>query len=159
MSVTGEMIQVMTFPDGFVPAYLARPEGNGPWPGVLVIQEAFGLNAHIKNVARRVAAEGYVALAPDLFYRGGAGRTAGYDDLPKALQLMGALKDDQIVADVGHAISQLERTPGVRRDRIGITGFCMGGRVSYLVACALPDKIAAAVPFYEIGRASCRERV
>jgi carboxymethylenebutenolidase len=143
MSVQGEMIDV-----GGMPAYLARPAGAGPSPAVLVIQEAFGLNEHIKDVTRRVAAEGYVALAPDLFHRGGKGRTAGYDQLPKALELMGALKDDEIIADVASAIDRLEKDAAVRRGRIGITGFCMGGRVTYLAACALPDRIAAAVPFY-----------
>jgi carboxymethylenebutenolidase len=143
MSVQGEMIDV-----GGMPAYVARPAGAGPSPAVLVIQEAFGLNDHIKDVTRRVAGEGYVALAPDLFYRGGKGRTAGYDQLPKALELMGSLKDDEIVADVASAIAHLEKDATVRRGRIGITGFCMGGRVSYLAACALPEKITAAVPFY-----------
>jgi carboxymethylenebutenolidase len=143
MSVQGEMIDI-----GGMPAYVARPAGNGPWPAVLVIQEAFGLNEHIQDVTRRVAGEGYLALAPDLFYRGGKGRTAGYDNLPKALELMGALKDDEIVADVGSAIAYLEKQPGVRAGRVGITGFCMGGRVSYLAACALPDKITAAAPYY-----------
>ena len=147
MNVHGEMIEVPA-QAGALPAYLARPAGDGPWPAVLVIQEAFGLNDHIKDVARRVAGEGYVALAPDLFYRGGKGRTARYDDLPKALELMGALRDDEIVADVGSAIQYLERAPGVRAGRTGITGFCMGGRVSYLAAAALPEKIKAAAPFY-----------
>ena len=104
MSEQGEMIDI-----GGMPAYVARPATGGPSPGVLVIQEAFGLNAHIKDVAGRVAAQGYVALAPDLFYRGGKGRTAGYDQLPKALELMGALRDDEIVADVASAIAHLER--------------------------------------------------
>jgi carboxymethylenebutenolidase len=143
MGVQGEMIDV-----GAMPAYVARPSGEGPWPAVLVIQEAFGLNDHIKDVARRVAGEGYVALAPDLFHRGGKGRTARYDDLPKALELMGALKDDEIVADVASAIAWLEKQPSARKGRVGITGFCMGGRVSFLAAAALPDKIAASVPFY-----------
>jgi carboxymethylenebutenolidase len=143
MSGQGEMAEI-----GGMPAYVARPAGTGPFAAVVVIQEAFGLNEHIKDVTRRVAAEGYVALAPDLFHRSGKGRTAGYDELPKALELMGALKDDEIVADVGGAIAYLEKQPSVRAGRIGITGFCMGGRVSYLVACALPKKIAAAVPYY-----------
>jgi carboxymethylenebutenolidase len=143
MSVAGEMIDV-----GGMPAYMATPSGTGPWPAVLVIQEAFGLNDHIEDVARRVAAEGYVALAPDLFYRGGKGRTAGYDQLPKALELMGGLTDDGIITDVGSAIAHLETDPKVRKGRIGITGFCMGGRVSFLAACALPEKITAAVPYY-----------
>jgi carboxymethylenebutenolidase len=133
---------------GTMPVFVATPAGTGRWPAVLVIQEAFGLNAHIKDVARRVAAEGYVALAPDLFHRGGRGRTAGYDELPKALELMGALDDDAIVADVAATIAHAEKQPTVRAGRIGIMGFCMGGRVSYLAACALAEKITAAVPYY-----------
>jgi len=142
-----EMIEVPTAA-GAVPACLARPTGAGPAPAVLVIMEAFGLNAHIKDVARRLAAEGYVALAPDLYWRGGKGRTVRYDQLPEAIALMQSLKDDEVVTDIGGAVAYLERQPFVRGDRIGITGFCMGGRVSFLVACELPKKIKAAAPFY-----------
>jgi carboxymethylenebutenolidase len=131
--------------DGAMPACTARPRGGaGPFPAVIVVHEAFGLNAHIERVAARLAAEGYVTLAPDLFHRGGPGRTAGYDDLPRALSLMGELTDDGIVDDVRAAVGYLERQSG----RVGITGFCMGGRVSYLAACALPERIQAAAPFY-----------
>ena len=147
MAVQSDMIQVET-PGGPMPAQLARPASSDALPGVIVVQEAFGLNDHIKGVARRLAGEGYVTLAPDLFHRGGPGRTAAYDDLPKALSLMGELTDQGIVEDVSAAIAGLEKQRTVRADRIGITGFCMGGRVSYLAACALPDKIRAAVPFY-----------
>ncbi|HKA29900.1 MAG TPA: dienelactone hydrolase family protein [Candidatus Binatia bacterium] len=147
MDVDSAMIDVQT-PGGAMPAQLARPGGDAPLPAVIVIQEAFGLNGHIKGVARRLAAEGYVTLAPDLFHRGGAGRVAGYDQLPEALRLMGELTDAGIVEDVGSGVAYLERQPFVRADHVGITGFCMGGRVSYLVACALPAKIKAAVPFY-----------
>jgi len=147
MDVETTMIEVPAG-GGTMPAFLARPKDGAKAPGVLVIQEAFGLNGHIKDVTRRVAAEGYVALAPDLYWRGGKGRTAGYDDLPTAIGLMQSLKDGDIVADVGGAIAYLEKEPSVRADRIGITGFCMGGRVSYLSACELPDKIKASVPFY-----------
>ena len=147
MDVESAMIDVPT-PGGAMPAQLARPGGDAALPAVIVIQEAFGLNGHIKDVARRIAAEGYVTLAPDLFHRGGPGRVAGYDQLPEALRLMGELTDAGIVEDVGAAVAYLERQPFVRANRIGITGFCMGGRVSYLAAGALPDKIKAAVPFY-----------
>jgi len=115
---------------------------------VLVIQEAFGLNNHIREVTQRIAAEGYVALAPDLYWRGGKGRSVAYEDLGQAISIMQTLKDPEIVTDVGSAIAWLEKQSSVRADRIGITGFCMGGRVSYLVACELPDKIRAAAPFY-----------
>jgi carboxymethylenebutenolidase len=147
MDIQSEMIELAA-PGGRMPAQIARPTGARQLPAVIVVQEAFGLNAHIKRVAQRLAAEGYVTLAPDLFYRGGGGRTAGYDELPRALEMMGALKDDEIVADVAAVVVALERDPTVRAERIGITGFCMGGRVSYLAACALPGKIRAAVPFY-----------
>jgi carboxymethylenebutenolidase len=147
MSVQTEMIEVPT-PAGAMPAQLALPAGGAKAPAVIVIQEAFGLNAHIKDVAQRLTAEGYVTLAPDMFYRGGAGRTAGYDELPAALGLMGELRDETIVEDVGAAVAFLQQHQGVRADRIGITGFCMGGRVSFLAAASLPGKIAAAAPFY-----------
>jgi carboxymethylenebutenolidase len=143
MDVQNEMIDV-----GGMPAFLARPKGADRAPAVLVIQEAFGLNDHIKDVAKRIAAEGYAALAPDLYWRGGKGRTVGYTQLPEAIALMQSLKDDEIVADLRNAIAHLEKQPFVRADRIGITGFCMGGRVSYLAAAELADEIKAAAPFY-----------
>jgi carboxymethylenebutenolidase len=130
-----------------MPAFVARPE-DGPRPAVLVIQEAFGLNGHIQDITRRIAAEGYVALAPDLYWRGGKGRIVAYEDLGEAIRIMQTLRDPEVVTDVGSAIAYLEKQPFARADRIGITGFCMGGRVSYLVACELPDKIRAAAPFY-----------
>ena len=133
---------------GAMPAFIARPSGEAPAAAVLVIMEAFGLNAYIEDVARRIAAEGYVALAPDLYWRGGKGRAVRYDQLPEAIALMQSLRDDEVVADVGGAIAYLERQPFVRADRVGITGFCMGGRVTFLAACELPDKIKAAAPFY-----------
>src|SRR5262245_46548167 len=123
MDVQSRMIEVKT-PAGAMPAALAQPTTSGPWPAVIVVQEAFGLNAHIKEFASRLAAEGYVTLAPDLFHRGGAGRTARYDDLPTALSLMGELRDDGIVEDVAAAIADLEGQKAVQADRIGITGFC-----------------------------------
>jgi len=144
MDVHTEMIETA----GGMPAYLARPKDGGRGPAVLVIQEAFGLNDHMKDVTRRIAAEGYTALAPDVYWRGGKGRAVGYDDLPAAIGMMQALKDTEVVVDLAGAIAWLEKQPSVRADRIGITGFCMGGRISYLAACELPDKIRAAVPFY-----------
>jgi len=141
-------VQTQTVDIGGLPAYVARPAGDARAPAVLVIQEAFGLNDHIRDVTRRVAGEGYVALAPDLYWRGGKGRSVGYDELPAAIGLMQSIKDPEIVADVRSAIGWLEKQAFVRADRIGITGFCMGGRVSYLSACELPDKIKASVPYY-----------
>ena len=147
MDVDTQMIEVPR-DGGAMPCFLARPADATPRPAVLVIQEAFGLNAHIRDVACRIATEGYVALAPDLYWRGGKGRSVRYDQLPEAIALMTSLNDPEIVADVRSAITHLERQPSVEADRIGITGFCMGGRVSYLAACELPDKLKACAPFY-----------
>src|SRR5438093_9435475 len=142
-----DTIEVPT-PAGSMPAFLARPAGDRPAPAVLVIMEAFGLNAHIEDVARRIAAEGYVALAPDLYWRGGKGRAVGYDQLPEAIALMQSLNEADVVTDLQSAVAALESDPRVRADRIGITGFCMGGRVSFLAACELPDEIKASAPYY-----------
>jgi carboxymethylenebutenolidase len=144
MNARGEMVEIGAS-DGAMSAYVSRPEAGGPFPGVLVIMEAFGLNQHIKGVADRIAREGYVTLAPDLYYRSADG-VAAYDDLPKALRLMGELSDAKIVADVGAAHGWLKKQPGVRAEKVGITGFCMGGRTSFLAACRLP--LQAAAPFY-----------
>jgi carboxymethylenebutenolidase len=147
MNVRTEMIVIDT-PGGAMPAQLARPESAGPLAAVVVVQEAFGLNDHIKDVAARIAAEGYVTLAPDLYHRDGIGRTASYDDLGTAIEMMTALTDDAIVQDVGAAFTWLRARPDVRAGGVGITGFCMGGRVAYLAACAFPEQVKVAVPFY-----------
>ena len=129
-----------------LPVFVARPLGDGQHPAVMVVMEAFGLNAHIKKVAERIAAEGYVVAAPDLYYREGS-PVVGYDNLPEALRLMFGLSDDKILKDVDNVVQRLQADPGVRVDRIGITGFCMGGRVTFLAACN-NRAIKAAVPFY-----------
>src|SRR5437899_9512001 len=147
MDVETQMIEVPAA-GGAMPAFRVRPKSGARAPGVLVIQEAFGLNEHIRDVPRRIAGEGYVALAPDLYWRGGKGRTVRYEQLPEAIALMQSLKDPEIVSDLGSAVAYLEKQAFMRADRIGITGFCMGGRVAYLAACELPDKIKACAPFY-----------
>src|SRR5512137_1082093 len=115
MSVQTETVQIAT-PAGPMTAQVARPAGAEKRPAVIVIQEAFGLNGHIRDVGTRIAAEGYVTVAPDLFHRGGALQTAGYDELPKALQLMGALTDDGILDDVRGVLAYLKGRADVRAD-------------------------------------------
>ena len=146
MNVETRSASVKT-PDGTMPAHVARPKGaSGKLPAVIVVQEAFGLNRNIQEIAERIAAEGYHAMAPNFYYREG-GKAVGYGELQEAIGLMGRWTDAQIVTDVRAAVAALESDGGVRADRIGITGFCMGGRVSYLAACEVPA-IRAAVPFY-----------
>src|SRR5438132_13242665 len=98
MDVESQMVELPAAV-GSMPAFLARPKEGARAPCVIVIQEAFGLNDHIKDVTGRIAGEGYVALAPDLYWRGGKGRTARYDQLPDAIALMQSLKDPGVVPD------------------------------------------------------------
>lgn len=140
-----QMIGIRTI-DGEMDGFLTVPQGEGPFPCILLVHEAFGLNDHIKDVTRRLAKAGVLGLAPNLFYRE-PGAVVPYDDLPEALRLMGSLYDDKIVSDMGAAIAYLEGLPTARADRIGVMGFCMGGRVAFLTACLEP-RIKAAVSFY-----------
>jgi carboxymethylenebutenolidase len=134
-------------PDGPMRAYEAYLEGRqderAP-TAVIVIQEAFGVNDHIEDVTRRAAGEGVHAIAPALFHRSGGG-TAPYDDFSKVLPMFEGLTDDGILMDVDAAIEHLHSL-GYEDRSIGIVGFCMGGRVSFLVATE--RTLGAAVGFY-----------
>lgn len=145
MEVASSMVSINAA-SGPMRSFLCRPQGNAKVPGVIVVMEAFGLNDHIKDVAKRIAAEGYAVLAPDVYYRQ-QDAVFGYDDLPGAIGAMTSLKDDDIIADIGAALSYLQGADFVRADRIGMTGFCMGGRITFLSACRL-DGLDAAAPFY-----------
>ncbi len=154
MDTTTRMIEIKA-EGGTMPAAVARPQGGGEYPGIVVVMEAFGLNDHIKEVAGRIAAEGFVTLAPDLYYRE-AKRVVAYDDLPAAIGLMTGLWDQKIVADMDAAISAVLAEPGVRGRKVGVTGFCMGGRISFLTACK-SARVAVAVPFYGGGIGSVQK--
>ncbi len=145
MEITSAMVHVPTA-DGPMSAQLARPQGAAAHAAVVVVQEAFGLNPHIKDVGARLAREGYVTLAPDLYHRE-SNAVVGYDNLPEAIRLMMQLRDEQVVQDMDAAISYLQQQSFVRADRIGVTGFCMGGRITFLTACR-NHAVKAAVPFY-----------
>ena len=131
---------------GEIPIFVARPEGADRRPAVIVVQEAFGLNDNIRKITERLAEAGYHAVAPNFYYRQG-GTAVGYDRLQEAIGLMLQWTDDQVVADVRAVVAKLQNDQGVRADRIGITGFCMGGRASYLAACEVPE-LRASVPYY-----------
>lgn len=131
--------------------YSAVPEG-GAAKAVIVIQEAFGVNHHIEDVTRRVADAGYHAVAPALFHRAGGG-TAPYGEFDKVLPLYEGLTDEGILVDVGAAIEHLH-DQGFADASIGIVGFCMGGRVTFLVS--LDHALGAAVGFYGGGIVSGR---
>jgi len=152
MDIRTEMESLATA-DGLMPAYVCRPAGAGPHSAVIVVMEAFGLNAHIKDVAERIAREGFVTIAPDLFYRFGS-PIVPYEDVPRAIGYIQKFDDAVLMAELGVVIQDLKGRPDVRGDRIGITGFCVGGRIAFLTACRHAAAIKVAVPFYGGGIAA-----
>jgi len=146
MQISTTTIRLRTS-DGEMKCHQAQPRGQGKFPVVMVIMEAFGLNDHIKDVTERIAAEGYVTIAPDLYYRESP-NVVGYDQLQEAIGLMQRLDADKVVVDIESVIAHLKSQNFVNGDRIGITGFCMGGTIAFLAACRFPSDIKAAVPFY-----------
>jgi carboxymethylenebutenolidase len=139
--------------DGLMPAYVCRPATGGPYPAVIVVMEAFGLNAHIKAVAERVAREGYVTIAPDFFYRFGS-PVVPYEDVSRAIGYIQRLDDAALMAEMGVVIQHLKSLEEVRADRIGIVGFCLGGRIAFLTACRHPAAVKVAIAFYGGGIAA-----
>ncbi|MCH2170593.1 dienelactone hydrolase family protein [Myxococcota bacterium] len=146
MAVESERIQVAT-PGGSMPTFLARPAGAGPHPSVVVIMEAFGLLPNIERISERIAAEGYVVAAPDFYFREGPDNQFGYDSLDGAIACMQKLDDADFLADMGAVMDTLEARPDTT-GKLGVTGFCMGGRLSFLSACELAGRVACAAPFY-----------
>jgi carboxymethylenebutenolidase len=124
-----------------VPYFLARPRSSPPWPGVVVLMEGMGVTPQLLRVCQRLAAEGYAALAPDLFHRFGGSDPAKLPD-----QFM-ALRSQDALADVRECVAELHR---LGAQSVGITGFCMGGRLTYEAATSSVD-VQAAAPFYGAG--------
>ncbi|MDY7014630.1 MAG: dienelactone hydrolase family protein [Cyanobacteriota bacterium] len=137
-----------------VDAYLATPRGEGPFPSVVVIQEIFGVNDHIRDVARRFAQEGYVAIAPAIYQRQAPGFETGYTpaDLEIGRKYKGQTRASELLDDIQGAINYLKRLSQVKKEAFGCIGFCFGGHVAYLAA-TLPD-IQATASFYGAGIAT-----
>ncbi|WP_030060661.1 MULTISPECIES: dienelactone hydrolase family protein [Streptomyces] len=135
--------QNVTFPSNGRTAhgYLARPP-QGVGPGLVVVQEWWGLTSHIATTADRFAAEGFTVLAPDLF--GGATT----HDRTEAARFKRELPVEQAVEDLSGAVDHLLALDGVVGDSVGVVGFCMGGGFALLLAARAGDRVAAVVPFY-----------
>jgi carboxymethylenebutenolidase len=125
--------------------YLAVP-ASGSGPGVVVIQEWWGLDDHIADITDRLAGEGFVALAPDLY----GGKVA--HDADEAGEMMSALPAEQAARDLGGAVDFLLANDAVTSAKVGAIGFCMGGGFVLLIAAQQGDKVGAAVPFYGVGQ-------
>lgn len=135
--------------DGPMQLYEASPSGDARG-AVIVIQEAFGVNEHIQQVTDRVAAAGYHAVAPAIFHRAGDG-VAEYGDFDAVMKLLDGMSDEGILIDVDATLDHL-RSQGFTDDQVGLVGFCMGGRISFLVAAQ--RSIGASVGYYGGGIAT-----
>lgn len=135
--------EMMRFPtaSGDTQGYRAAPAGDGPWPGVVVIQEWWGLNAHIQDITARLAGEGFVTLAPDLYH--GVVATEPDEARKQAMNLDRA----RAMGEIDAAIETLRADTRVSPKRIGVIGFCMGGGLTLTVAAQNPQ-VGAAVAFY-----------
>ena len=146
MSVVTQNVDIPLPQGGTMKGYLARPEGDEALPGVLVFMEIFGINSHIRDVTERIAAEGFVALAPDYFHRTGPGIELNYDEagMAEGMGHLGQLQADQMISDAKTARDFLQARGDVNGTGIGAIGFCIGGHMTYLAACEIGLKAAAA---------------
>jgi len=137
-----------------IKAYLAVPQGEGPYAAILVFQEIFGVNAHIREVTERLAGEGYVAIAPNIYQRLAPDFEIGYspEEVQLGRQYKAQTKATELLRDTQATIAYLRSLPQVQGDQIGCIGFCFGGHVAYLAA-TLPD-IRATASFYGAGIAT-----
>ena len=132
--------------DGTIPAYCARPEGDAKFPVILVIQEIFGVNAHMKDVCRRFAKLGYMAIAPEMYARqGDVSKMTDHQEI--IAKVVSKVPDTQVNSDLDAAVAWAENEGHGDTGRLGIAGFCWGGRVVWLYA-AHTDRLKAGAAFY-----------
>lgn len=134
-----------------IAAYLATPIDPTPRPAIIVIQEIFGVNAHIRDVTERIARLGYVAIAPAIYQRLAPGFEAGYtpEDVKLGRQYKEQTRVDELLSDLQATVAYLQAMPQVKPEAIGCIGFCFGGLVAYLAATLPEIKVSAC--FYGAG--------
>jgi carboxymethylenebutenolidase len=126
--------------------YAAIPNATFPLPAIIVLQEAFSVNSHIRNICERLAQQGYIAVAPHLFHRSTPPVEFPYADLNQVMPHIQAMTKENNLLDVSATYEWLQQQASVIKDKIASIGFCMGGRISYLANTELP--LAAAVSYY-----------
>lgn len=132
--------------DGKVPAYRAMPaQGKGPFPTVLVVQEIFGVHEHIKDLCRRLAKRGYFAVATELYAR--QGDVSNLENFQEILQIVRKVPDEQVMSDLDATVAWADKSGKADTGKLGITGFCWGGRIVWLYAAHNP-KLKAGVAWY-----------
>ncbi len=146
-TVTMERVELKVGDGTTMFAHVARPASPAAGgPGILVFQEAFGVNDHIRDIARRFADLGFTAIAPELYHRTGNDLALKYGDMDAVKPHSSAVTVEGLAADVKAAYEWLRKDGGAAAERIASIGFCMGGRVSYVANAHVP--LAAAISFY-----------
>lgn len=144
-SSDGLATEIVTYPapDGFdLPAYVARPVGDGPFPMVIVVSEIFGLHEYIRDVCRRLAQAGYAAIAPAFFVR--VEDPAPLADMQRVQQIVAAATYEQVMGDIAATLDWASGQLWANADKVGITGFCWGGKVVWQAAARFAAIDAAA---------------
>jgi carboxymethylenebutenolidase len=151
----------VTTPDGTSTVNLFTPQGEGPWPGVVMYPDAAGVRDAFYDMAAHLADYGYAVLLPDVYYRNGEyapfTMQTAFSDPDERKRLMGmvaSVTPDMMASDAGAFFDYLEGRPEVSGDKFGTTGYCMGGRTSMIVAGRQPDRVGAAASFHGGGLAS-----
>jgi carboxymethylenebutenolidase len=146
MEIRSEFVTTKVSDGTSMRLYVARPTGAAPARGLIVMQEAFGINAHIRDITERFAREGFLAAAPELFQRTGASFEGRYDDFGACMPHMKELRDPNMEADFKAAYDWLRANEVPSGSPIAAVGYCMGGRAAVLAALSLP--LECAVSYY-----------
>jgi carboxymethylenebutenolidase len=152
--MNGHRIDVPT-PDGTLDCHTFTPPGPGSWPAVIVYMDAFGIREPLGEMAQRIASHGYVVALPNLYYRTGAcpafDRRAVLVEGPERdrfKSMIQSINPALVMHDTAAVIDMLDRQDGVRRGRMGVVGYCMGGGYALTAAGTFPDRVAAAAAFH-----------
>lgn len=155
--VHGMSVDIRT-PDGVADAYVTHPDDGAAHPGVLLIQDGFGLRPSLRAMADRIAAHGYTVLLPNAFYRHGPAPVIELPDFidpearPEIFQqlfpMIRELTPELLRSDAAAYLAWLAAAPRVAAGKVGVTGYCMGARLAVLVAAAFPDRVAAVAGFH-----------
>lgn len=151
----------VTTADGACPVTFATPDGDGPWPGIVMYPDAGGARPLFGEMAQKLADYGYAVLVPDIYYRSGdwapfdiSTAFGDADERKRLMGLMGSVTPDKMASDAAAFFDYLAARPEVSGESFGTTGYCMGGRTSLVVAGRVPDRVAAAMSFHGGGLAS-----
>lgn len=151
---TTDRIENLKTPDGTMEVFIAHPQGTGPFPVVVQVMDALGMREELRDHARRAAAWGYYVLAPDVFYRVGLKGPidlANPDGMQKIMSAMKDLTDARATSDIQAVLELAGRDKAAGKGKIGIYGFCMGGRLTLVLSQALGERVAAAASIHPGG--------